>query len=617
MTRHEPAVTPSGTSEHDESRAQDGRFDSAKPFDPTWKGFSSAGLVRSAVGVAAMSVMVWLILAVLDQQGLGLLLMLPVLAGAAVLYVLSMRRRGRDRVTEALSDALARELELPDASYLEVDARQWRGGWVGVPHLLNVRYPPAVGDQGEEWPTRMADAVYAELGEQYIVARHNVRARRLTLRDPKRSPGRLSHQTESTQVSPPPKSRMPEKVDRPIPTESDLASGLIPIGVDASGTKLAWKPNGAQGHLLALGRSGAGKRVLLTGLVVEMASRGWPVWIIDHRRVDLLGVRDWPNVQIVASTLDDQIVVLNQAWREMESRVALIESGASPAELEPLVLVVHHFREFATAVSEAAARADQGAAGTSLVVDRVTDLLRHGRQVNIVVVLSIQRADDPLLRDDYRDDLGAIVALGRIDAPAASALWGAGGSDETTEQVPGRAVVRMGDAAPVTVQCYWTPDPREARRLGDDQDLRLIEAFRPTVVTHPVLHVRRPRAWNESPSAAWKANLSAELAEGYASGSSGLVDWSRARTAEASAPAAMRGKDADGWSEIVMVSALEPGNLARLDDDTGWVVVEQVDPVENDGTRVRIQWRGSEGAGDLVVSRTRTVRIRHMTDGVY
>lgn len=68
---------------------------------------------------------------------------------------------------------------------------------------------------------------------------------------------------------------------------------------------------------------------------------------------------------------------------------------------------------------------------------------------------------------------------------------------------------------------------------------------------------------------------------------------------------------------MIMVSQLQAGSLARLDDDTGWVIIEQVEPVQNDGTKLQLHWRGNDGAGSQVVSRTRAVRIRHLSDGIY
>ncbi|PZF83690.1 FtsK/SpoIIIE domain-containing protein [Jiangella anatolica] len=595
----------------------DDRFASARPVDPTIKGFTPWQLSVSAIAVVVLAVALWAILATLGAPVIGVLFLLPTLACAGALYAVSMRRRLRLGVIADLAGALARHLGVPDAAYLDIDARQWQGGWVGVPHVLNIQYPTQVDDSAPDWAAGVAEVVHAELEQQYTVGRHNIRGHRLTLRDPTRTAGSLTPEPAARAERAAVRRSLPDTIARPVPTQADLSSWLIPLGVDASGTRVGWNLAAPQGHLLVLGRSGAGKRVLLTGIVVEAAARGWPVWIIDHRRVDLLGVRDWPNVQIVASTLDDQIVVLNQAWREMEGRVALIESGSSRNDLEPLVVVVHHFREFATAVADAANRAGQGAAAASLAHDRVTDLLRHGRQVNVYVVLSVQRADDQLLREENRDDVGAVVALGRLDSGVATALWGGDRPSEPAEPVPGRAVVQTGDGKPVLIQCYWTPDPREARRVKDEQDLYLLDALRPSLVTHPVLHVQRSRVMTESPEAAWRVNLNADLAEGYGASTSGLADWSRARGSGGSPAPAVTQVETTGWSEMVMVSQLQAGSLARLDDETGWVIIEQVEAVPNDGTKLLIHWRGNDGAGSQVVSRTRAVRIRHLNDGIY
>lgn len=618
MARHDPVETFSTASGQPEPKPKDDRYASARPAELTIKGFTPPQLTAAALGVVFLAVSLWAILASLDQALIGVLFLVPTLACAGALYGTGMRRRLRQGVISELADALARHIGVPDASYLDIDARQWQGGWVGVPHVLNINYPTEVDDSAPDWAVGVAEAVHVQLEEQYTVGRHNVRGHRLTLRDPTRTAGSLTAEPATRTDRAAVRRALPEKVARPVPTQADLTSWLVPLGVDGTGTRVGWNLAAPQGHLLVLGRSGAGKRVLLTGIVVEAAARGWPVWIIDHRRVDLLGVRDWPNVQIVASTLDDQIVVLNHAWREMEGRVALIESGSSRTDLEPLVVVIHHFREFASAVADAANRAGQGPAGASLAIDRVSDLLRHGRQVNVYVVLSIQRADDPLLREENRDEIGTVVALGRLDSRAATSLWGGAAPAESAEPVPGRATVQSGDGKPVLIQGYWTPDPREARRVNDEQDLYLLDALRPSVVTQSVLHVQRSRALTDSPEAAWRVNLNADLAEGYGAGVSGLADWSRARSgASAGSASASAQAEAAGWSEMVMVSQLQVGSLARLDDETGWVIVEEVEPVPNDGTKLQIRWRGSEGAGSQVVSRTRAVRIRHLNDGIY
>ena len=53
--------------------------------------------------------------------------------------------------------------------------------------------------------------------------------------------------------------------------------------------------------------------VSLIGDVMEAARRGFRVLVIDPKRVEFLGLRGWPNVEIVATTVQDQIAVIHHA----------------------------------------------------------------------------------------------------------------------------------------------------------------------------------------------------------------------------------------------------------------------------------------------------------------
>lgn len=591
----------------------------ADPTSVTQTGFSSWGLAASGVTVLILGVVMYITLIVTGQPDVGLLFLLPMVVSAGALYLLAMRRRQRDELGSVTARAVANHLAVSPASRVQIGLRGWHGAWVGTPGLINVRYPKDVDGTTPTWAASVAKVIEEALKTPYAIVQHNPKFRRVTFRDTKIVVG----ETPTTEAAVPEQraarrsSRLPDKIDRPRPSDDRSGDWLVPLGIDESGTTTAWDLAGPHGHLLVMGRSGSGKRILVTGVAIEIARRGWPVWVIDHRRIELLGLRDWPNIQIVASTLDDQVVVLNQAWREMESRIAMIESGTNAQELEPLVVVIHHYREFAMAVAEAAERAGQGTSAAGIAQDRVKDLMRHGRSVHVYLVLSIQRMDDPLLQPEFREKLGAIVAMGRIDSSAAAVLWGGDGTEDFPDPVPGRAVIKVEDGTPVDIQCYWTPDPREARRNNNEQDLYLVETLRPSLGSHPVLHVQRPRPLTDGPGGTWKANLAAELTEGFTPSGSALAEWSRTRNTDHDASMPAGAKATAGWSEVVMVSQLESGNLARLDDEHGWVIVEHIEPVHNDPSRLHIQWRGHDGDGSIDVPRTQIARIRHVDDGVY
>ncbi|MGB8386052.1 MAG: hypothetical protein WCG47_33260 [Dermatophilaceae bacterium] len=41
--------------------------------------------------------------------------------------------------------------------------------------------------------------------------------------------------------------------------------------------------------------------VCLVGIVAEVTCRGWPVWLGDPKRVEFIGLRDWPLEEVVAA----------------------------------------------------------------------------------------------------------------------------------------------------------------------------------------------------------------------------------------------------------------------------------------------------------------------------
>lgn len=595
-----------------------------KVMGPTRRGFSASGMFGGGMTAVLVGLGMYVILAILGEPAIGSLALAPGLVLGGYLFVVAERRRARDARVRSVQKAIARQLSLQHHGLIEADARGWTGGWIGTPLVLNLHYPAEVNNNSDRWAIEVAEVAKLQLGIGYVVGRHNARHRRLTLRDPRLS----SHTAKPTQdeVSVGAVDALPTKIDRPRPAVDFGRDFLVPLGVDGSGTTVAWDLRSPRSHMLIIGGAGTGKQVLCTGIAMEVATRGWPVWIVDFRRVDLLGLRDWPNAQIVGSSLEDQVVIVNQAWRELESRISLVDSGTDRDSLEPLVVIVHPFRDFAVAVNEWSERAGMSRSGSSVLFERFNDLLRHGHSVNVFLVLSVSRADDELVGQQFRDSFGAVVALGRIEQDTSkrqNQLWKTVESSDSSSFVPGRATVQLGDAPPLQVQCYWTPDPREAQRSGNSEDQRIVDYMRPPAAHHPPLYVQRHATHGGGatvdPAAAWEAAMTAELQESRSAGGAegGLAAWSRSTPIRRSAtPQIPASKSTSGWSEVIMVSQLAPGNLARLDDENGWVIIEKVEAV-TDPTKIRIQWRGNDGAGSVEVSRTLTVRIRHMTDGIY
>jgi DNA segregation ATPase FtsK/SpoIIIE, S-DNA-T family len=48
---------------------------------------------------------------------------------------------------------------------------------------------------------------------------------------------------------------------------------------------------------------------------VQATRNGWPVWVVDGKSVEFLGFQDWPNVQIVATSIEQQVAVITRPGR--------------------------------------------------------------------------------------------------------------------------------------------------------------------------------------------------------------------------------------------------------------------------------------------------------------
>jgi len=139
---------------------------------------------------------------------------------------------------------------------------------------------------------------------------------------------------------------LPKQVPHPAPVITAENRFHIPLAVDEDGDTVTWHLRGTGPHLLVIGKTGQGKTVLMNGVVMELTDRDWPVWICDPKRIEFLGMRGWPNVQVVATSVQEQVVVVYRAWDEMERRYQLIESGdAVEDDFEPLILVLDEYRD--------------------------------------------------------------------------------------------------------------------------------------------------------------------------------------------------------------------------------------------------------------------------------
>lgn len=429
---------------------------------------------------------------------------------------------------------------------------------------------------------------------------------------------------------------LPQQVPHPPPVVTAENRWNVPLAVDEDGETVTWHLRGTGPHLLVIGKTGQGKTVLMNGVVMELAFRGWPVWICDPKRIEFLGMRGWPNVQVVSTTVPDQVVVIWQAWAEMERRYARIESGAaSEDDFEPLILVLDEYRDFYAIVAEWYAGIKVTGMPTRCpVLEKLGSLVRKGRSARVHVILGLQRPDADVLGGEMRDNFGTRISLGPLSPQGAMMMWESPHLGVALPRgIAGRATAVSDDARPLEVQAYWTPDPRRAAAARHPADLALLERLKPAAARHPRLRVRLDEELLTTPDAKGRSQEWAAVAGGQlvpaaeqqadsATADTGplprLVLAGEPAAAPATEPGAVpvgAGDEDDEELDVdeqICVDELAPGDLVCVEErPPTWALVESVEPDVTDEDLVCIDWRGDDdAAGSLVVHEDAMLTVR-------
>jgi hypothetical protein len=358
------------------------------------------------------------------------------------------RDSGRAVLTERLDAAIRGFIRTGDPKIQVAD-------WDDVgPRTVRIAYPSTFRD----------DAPETRFGLQEVI---NAKA-----------PGRwrLDWETDADRVVAARRPAMPAKIDHHVP--ADLSdTWRLPFATDEDGAEVAWDLRVAP-HCLVAGETGGGKTVALRALITEAALRGFEIRILDPKRVEMMGLRGWPNVAEVATDTEDMIDLMERMHEKMDSRYAEVESRRVAKDSHrPVLLVVdeaHEWIERSNAWWKA--NREKGQTGTvHPVVEQWRSIARLGRTARVHLLVGIQRPDASIFGGAARDNYGARVALGALSQDGAKMMFqdSSVGRDVPAD-AKGRATADVG-SGPREVQVWWTPDPES----GPDP---LLDALRPAAV---------------------------------------------------------------------------------------------------------------------------------------
>lgn len=307
----------------------------------------------------------------------------------------------------------------------------------------------------------------------------------------------LEQDTATFQLRP----SFPESIWLPPPTIDTTEDVLatydqveLPFGIDEDGNIQVWRP-AIDPNLMVVGSPGTGKTVFEHTILVGATAYGWPAWIVDGKSVEFLGYRTWPNVQVVATRVPEQVAVIERGWEVMEHRYHLIVTGqASETDFEPLMLFLDEFADFRANLME-------WYAGIKVKTDprippvlaKTASLARKGRTSRVHLLFATQRPDAEYFGGDMRDNFRARISTGRLSREGAMMMW----QDQVTgTTIPrncrGRATTINDLNRAIEIQCYRVPDPRKAERANALDDLQRLADLRPSSGLHERLLIVPP-----------------------------------------------------------------------------------------------------------------------------
>lgn len=372
---------------------------------------------------------------------------------------------------------------------------------------------------------------------------------------------------------------MPQAIPHPRPSKfGDVTDTVLPYAEDEDGRIVTWDLKAAGPHMIVVGRTGTGKTVLIIGVLTEAAARGWKIWVSDPKRVEFLGLRGWPNVQIVATQVAEQVAMIYKAWELMEHRYSLIEAGeADEDDFEPLIVCLDEYRDFVAMVTGwYQSVKEKGMPNKCPVFEWIGSLARKGRTARIHLLMGTQRPDADFLGGEMRDNFPARAALGSLSPQGAQMMWNSPSMGIALPKgVKGRATAVTADGAPGEVQVYWTPDPRRATKSGSAADLEILEDLTPPDTTHPPLRIDIiEEPFDGEDYSEWQEVLAAELVEISVEEAKKPRPIVTKTITNAVIDEKPDTQTDDGYmpTEDLRAGEVEPGDLVQIDGQ--WVTVE-------------------------------------------
>lgn len=283
----------------------------------------------------------------------------------------------------------------------------------------------------------------------------------------------------------------------------------VPLGIGDNDCQAIWHPQ-KDAHLLIIGGTGGGKTIAEHGVIQRLAQAGWRTWLVDGKRIEFIGYRDWENVELLAQRVDHQIRVLKQAHATMEARYDLIERGKVRIEdLDPVAVVIDELTSLLMAVKRRYQETKtKGMPTKDPVLDWVADIARLGRSSKMHLVLGLQRPDASIMGGEMRDNFGGRISLGKLQSKEASMMmWDDPAIGVSVPNIKGRGVSYInGHLGMLQGTFTANPDPNH-----DDYHPGMVEMMRPKDQIYTRKTIADPEPTGEDEELTWNDIITADI----------------------------------------------------------------------------------------------------------
>lgn len=242
---------------------------------------------------------------------------------------------------------------------------------------------------------------------------------------------------------------------------ADARGWAVPLGLGADGTPVRLDLVRDGPHLLVAGTTGSGKsellQTLLLGLALTRSPADLALVLVDFKGGASLGVcGGLPHVVGQVTDLEPGLTARALAGLRAELRRrervlaahAVPDVAALPAGTLPrLVVVIDEFRALADDLPE--------------FLPALLRIAAQGRSLGVHLVLATQRPGGAV-GPDLRANVSARIALRVTDPVESRDVLDDPAAARIAAETPGRAVLRLGAAPPVPLQCAHTSAPVEA-----------------------------------------------------------------------------------------------------------------------------------------------------------